>query len=144
MNITKEFLEKHNACSEGQDWVTENNLIGLEATELVKKLMEKEKYSWANWLIVRLLTKKQLVLYIVFAMKQWSRCFKEKYPFDKESQELIRLIRKLVENPTKKRYEALSEARASDLADLAYLADRADLIKLQIEVLNYGIKLFRK
>ena len=67
MKITKEFLKEKNACQEGVEFVEEHGLIGLEGVEFVRKLMEYEQYGYANWLIVRIMDRKQCVKYAQFA-----------------------------------------------------------------------------
>ena len=48
MKITKLFLEKHNACQSGMDYVTANDYIGLPAKDFILKLIKDEKYDWTN------------------------------------------------------------------------------------------------
>ena len=67
MKITKKWLEGKEACQEGMAFVEEKELIGLEGTEFVKKLMDYEQYGYANWLIVRIMDRKQCVKYAQFA-----------------------------------------------------------------------------
>ena len=67
MKITKEFLKEKGACQEGMAFVEEKELIGLEGTEFVKKLMDYEQYGYANWLIVRIMDREQCVKYAQFA-----------------------------------------------------------------------------
>ena len=47
MKLTLEFLNKHNACSESVDFLTRNNLLGLDV-DLEK--VEGDYKGWIGWL----------------------------------------------------------------------------------------------
>lgn len=79
MIITSEFLKKHNACTEGYKYVSENGFIGLEAIPFIEKLIEhqeqveeigEDSLAWANWLIVRVMSQCQCLDYAIFAAEQ--------------------------------------------------------------------------
>ena len=82
MKITKELLDSHNACEEGLEWVTEHKLIDLEHAEFIDYLIKREKLDWANWLIVRLLSKDNRVKYAIYAAELVLHIFEDKYPED--------------------------------------------------------------
>ena len=52
--ITLDWLHKQEACSGGIDWWSKNP--ETDGISLVKKLIVDDKLSWANWLIVRIMT----------------------------------------------------------------------------------------
>ena len=120
MKVTKEFLQKHDACQSGMDWVTKNNLIGLHGIDFVNKLMESDKYDWANWLIVRMMNKKQKVQYAIFAAEQVLYIFEKKYPSDLRPRKAIEAAKEYLKNPSKK-----TKAAATYAAAAAYAAHAA-------------------
>ena len=75
MQITKKWLKSRNDCQAGMKFVEEKKLIGLEGVEFIRKLMEYEKYEYANWLIVRIMDREQCVKYANFSAdlaKKWA------------------------------------------------------------------------
>ena len=67
MQITKLWLEERDACSSGMEFVEEKQLLGLEGIEFTKKLMEYERYDYANWLIARIMDYEQCIKYAKYA-----------------------------------------------------------------------------
>jgi hypothetical protein len=106
------------------EWVTENKLIGLPAKEFLQKLMDGDKFPWANWLIVRLMNKKQKVQYAIFAAEQVIDIFEKKYPNDDRPRKAIETAKTYLSNPGKKNKDAAAAAAAA-AADAAYAADAA-------------------
>ena len=125
MKITEEFLTSHNACKSAMKWVTENKLIGLHEIDFIKKLMESEKYSWANWLIVRLMNKTQKVQYAIFAAEQVIDIYEKKYPDDLRPRKAIEAAKSYLDNPCKKT-KAYAAAYVDDAAAAAAAAAAAD------------------
>ena len=121
MKITEEFLTSHNACKSAMKWVTENKLIGLHEIDFIKKLMESEKYSWANWLIVRLMNKTQKVQYAIFAAEQVIDIYEKKYPDDLRPRKAIEAAKSYLDNPCKKT-KAYAAAYVDDAAAAAAAA----------------------
>ena len=160
--ITKEFLEKHNACSSGMSWVTENKLIGLAPKEFIDTLMSNDKFGWANWLIVRLMNKKQKVQYAIFAAEQVLYIFEKKYPGDLRPRKAIEAAKEYLTHPfiktkraayaaaTAAAYAADAAYAAATAADAAYAAAYAATAaadaayarkQMQITIINYGLSL---
>lgn len=52
MRITKRWLEKQSACKDGIEWFCRQD--ETDGVKVVLKLMEDNRFNWANWLIVRL------------------------------------------------------------------------------------------
>ena len=77
--ITKTFLKKHNACESGVRVAEQEKMIGLSPDDFIKKLMKLDHFDWANWLIVRLMNKKQKVMYAIFAAELVLHIFEKKY-----------------------------------------------------------------
>ena len=118
--VTKEFLQKHDACNSGMEWVIENKLIGLTPKEFIDKLMTSGKFSWANWLIVRLMNKKQKVMYAIFAAEQVLHIFEERYKNDLRPRKAVEAAKAYLKNPSKKtKQDAYAAAHAATAARAA-------------------------
>ena len=127
MKLSKEWLKEKDACPEGIVWF--ENQEETDGIKVLEKLMfydEKEKYHWANWLIVRILTKKQRVQYAIYAAEKVLHIFEEKYPDDKRPRKAIEAARNYLKNPTeetkKAAYAANAAYAAADAANAAYAA----------------------
>jgi hypothetical protein len=123
-NVTEKFLTDRNACSEGMAWVRDHKLIGLESKQFLAGLIASEKLDWANWLIVRVMTKKQYVAYAIFAAEQVIEIYEKKYPDDKRPRLAIEAAKNYLNNPSAKNKKAVADAAAAAYAaaDAAYAA----------------------
>ena len=63
--ITIEWLKDHNACSSGVSWFKAQK--ERDTIKIIHKLVAKDKFDWANWIITRNLTQIQNVQYAVFS-----------------------------------------------------------------------------
>ena len=124
MIITIRKLKELNACKEGTDWFQALNETDHEA--VISKLMAEDNFSWANWLIVRLMTHKQKVQYAVFAAEQVIDIFEAKYPQDKRPRAAIEAAKAWIENPNEENRRASAAAyAAAAYATAAYAAAAA-------------------
>ena len=65
MKLSKQWLQKHNACQEGIDkFIAQKE---RDSILILNKLIKYNQLDWANWLIVRCMKYKQYVSYAVFA-----------------------------------------------------------------------------
>ena len=108
MNISKDWLLEHRACTKGINWFTAQTETDGLAT--VKKLMAEKKLEWANWLIVRLMAYKQYVSYGVYAAEQVVDIYEKKYPDDGAPRKAIETAKKCVENPSEENKIAANAA----------------------------------
>jgi hypothetical protein len=115
MEITKEFLRNIGACADGYKWFCECGETDHET--VINKLMEEDCFDWANWVIVRLMTKEQCVRYAIFAAEQVIGIFEAKYPEDKRPWAAIEAAKKYLEEP--------SESNRKAAANAAYAANAA-------------------
>ena len=111
MKVTREFLKEKRACSPDYEWWLKY-CEGLDNDAQIRKLAKKD-YSWANWLLVRIMTYKQYVSYAVFAAKQVIDIYEKKYPNDKRPRVAIKAAKKCIKNPTKKNKAAADAAAAA-------------------------------
>ena len=87
MKITKAWLNRRGACSAGVEWFEKSGLT--ESSEVMAGLLKENLLEWANWLIVRLLDRKDKIRYAVFAAEQVIEMFEKKYPADKRPRKAI-------------------------------------------------------
>ena len=153
MKITEEWLKEKNACQVGIDWFNSYHIS--DGKKLVKALMIEDKLSWANWLIVRIMSYKQYVSYAVFAAEQVIDIYEKKYPKDKRPRAAIEVAKKCIENPSVENklaavnaayaaYAAYAAADAADAADAANAVNAAAYAvnaAAKIKILNYGLSL---
>jgi len=136
MKITKEFLKEKNACMGACEYGLKNNLIGLEAIEILERLIEAEKLDWANWLITRCMTHEQQIRYAIFAAEQVIEIYEKKHPNDDRPRKAIKAAKEYLKNPNE---ETKSAAYAAAHAAAYAAADAGK--ELRIKILKYGIEL---
>jgi hypothetical protein len=160
MKITNDWLDEKDACSGGKEWF--KNQDESDGVKVVKKLMDEQKLDWANWLIVRIMERKQHLQYAVFAAEQVLEVFEKKYPDDKRPRLAIEAARKCLENDNaENRTASASSASASASASYAAAASSASASasayayaaaasayaaaakrdEMKIKILNYGLEL---
>ena len=118
MKITEEWLSKCAACSSGVLWFSgfgKSDSIGV-----MEGLLSESKLDWANWLIVRLLNRKDKIRYAIFAAEQVISIFEKKCPEDKRPRLAIEAAKAVIENDTKETRAAACAAYAA--ANTAALA----------------------
>ena len=142
MKITKEWLSEKSACEDGMDWF---DRFGKSDSVLVMEgLLSESKLDWANWLIVRLLNRKDKIRYAIFAAEQVISLFEKKCPKDKRPRNAIDAAKAVLKKDTKEtRAAAMAAALAAgDAAWAAAMAAAGDEMKEKI--VRYGLKLHKK
>ena len=108
MKITKSWLEKQKACIEGVEWFAEKKETDIKK---LLNLCEKENHlEWANWVITKLMKRKQRIRYAVYAAQQVLHIFEEKYPEDTRPRLAIEAAIKCIDKNTKKNRDAARAA----------------------------------
>jgi len=127
MIISKNWLSEKNACTDGENWFLSQK--ETDGKKVVEKLISENKLQWANWLIVRIMNRKQYLSYAIFAAEQVIDIFEKKYPNDKRPRMAIEAAKKVLENDTAENrvaaYAAADDAAAYADAAAAYAADAA-------------------
>ncbi|HEY0087823.1 MAG TPA: hypothetical protein VGB37_03210, partial [Candidatus Lokiarchaeia archaeon] len=125
MIINKGWLEKNNACQSGKEWFLNENI--LDPVEGLKNLIKKGKYEWADWLMVRVMTREQYLQYAVFAAEQVLDIFEKKYPSDNRPRLAISAAVKCINDDTSENRQAANAATnaASYAANAAYAVANA-------------------
>ena len=164
MKITEEWLSKCAACSSGVLWFSgfgKSDSIGV-----MEGLLSESKLDWANWLIVRLLNRKDKIRYAIFAAEQVISLFEKKCPKDKRPRNAIDAAKAVLKKDTK---ETRAAAMAAALAagDVAYAAAAAAMAaalaagdaagaaagaaawaaagdEMKEKIVRYGLKLHKK
>ena len=146
MKITKKWMKDHNACRDAvaawEERGSENDPI-----KIIGLAMDMNRFDWANWLIVRVITYKQYVSYAVFAAEQVIEIYEKKYPNDKRPRTAIEAAKKCIAAPTKKNKAAAytAAAAAADAAAAAAAAyDDAARRAMQMKIIKYGIAMLKK
>jgi hypothetical protein len=133
MKITDRWLEEKRACSEGRGWF--NAQKKTDSIEVLKSLISEKQLDWANWTIVRVMTRPQYLSYAIFSAEQVIDIYEKKYPGNDKPRKAIEAARAVLVNDTKETKDAAAYA--------AYAADAAAYArkKMKLKILNYGISL---
>ena len=160
--VSIKFLEDNRACYSAKEWFESLQKDRYSVRYLARVLFKKNRFDWINWGIVRMMNKKQKVMYAIFAAEQVIKIYEEKYPDDNRPRLAIEAAKKYLKNPSKKTKaadaayaDAAADAAAyaaayayagadADTAAYAAYAAAAAKIKLQKKIINYGLKLIKK
>ena len=164
--ITVKWLESINACGEAVEVFADQN--EKDALKVLGLMIKQKKLSWANWLIVRLMTYKKYVSYAVYAAEQVINIYEKRHPGDNRPREAIKAAKRCIKNPSRENkaaavayavadaddpaayaayaaaYATVAYAGADAAYAAAYAVGAADADKMKIKILRYGIKLLRK
>ena len=94
-------------CKEGYEYV-----LKLKTTDLRSIFNSLNIYNldWSNWLIARLLSRKDKIRYAIFAAEQVIETFEKIFPEDKRPREAINAALKVLKNNTAKNRSAAKSA----------------------------------
>ena len=133
MKITNEWLEEKRACSQGVEWFKAQKKT--DAFKVLNALIKEGKLDWANWTIVRVMTRPQYLAYAIYAAEQVIDIYEKKYPNNDKPRKAIEAAKAVLANDTKGTRDA---AAAADGAYAAYAAARNTM---KTKIFKYGIKL---
>ena len=120
--ISLEWLQSKGACKESLEAWHEETDHDTFAT--LNRLVVKNP-EWGNWLVCRLMTKKQAVKYAVFAAEQVIDIYEKAYPDDKRPRNAIEAAKAYLKNPSERTKAYADAADAAYAAYTAYTADAA-------------------
>src|SRR3990167_9910439 len=83
MKITRDWLDKNNACPDGVAWFSAQSKT--DSTEILHALLADENgdaLSWANWLIVRVMKQKDCIANAIFAARAVLDIYERNFPTD--------------------------------------------------------------
>ena len=118
----KKFKEM-SPCKEGYEFV-----LSLKTSDLktIFNALIDHKIDWANWLVARLLTRKDQLRYSLFAVESCRENFEKKYPESTVISDVITAVTAVIKNYTEKnRAAAESTARSAAAWSAAYAARSA-------------------
>ena len=139
--ITLRYLKSISACSEAVE-VFKNKYPKGASADAVFKALIPEKLDWANWLIARILDRKNRIRYAIYAAEQVLEIFEKKYPDDKRPRLAIEAARAVVKKDTMINCDAAyAAAYATNAA--AYATNAAAYAATKKKIIMHGIKLLR-
>jgi hypothetical protein len=119
MQITREWLEKHNACPDGKEWFLSQGIF--DPILGVKNLFAKGHFSWACWLLSKMFSRRQNVLFAIYCAEKVIDIFEKKYLQNKCPRKAIQAAKRWIKNPNKQTANAAYTA-ANAAANVAYAA----------------------
>jgi len=123
MRVTKNWLVKHDACSDGMSFVTEHKLIDTDECDFIRQLVKLDKHEWALWLLVRRLDRKDCIRFAVYCAKDVLPIYEVEHPNDDRPRKAIEAAETCMKSNTKKNRDAAWAA--ADAARAAAAAARA-------------------
>ena len=120
--VTKEFLLKWSACKDGyQYWINCNkpNLF-----EFIDQAQADDRWNWANWLIVRCMTRQQYLAYAIFSAEQVIEIYEKRSPGKDIPRRAIEAAKQVLrdDSPQNRKAAAAADAAAADADDDAAAA----------------------
>jgi len=115
-SISMKWVEDNHACQEAREWFKGelNGKRSMPVSKLFSRLVEIDRFNWANWLVVRLMTHDQQIMYAIYAAEQVVGLYEDKYPEDTRPRDAIQAAKTYLEDKT--------EANKDKAADAAYAA----------------------
>ena len=111
MQITKKWIDRWQPCQEGVDWFWQQK--ERDGIKIVEKLINEGKENWANWVIVRIMNRKQYIQYACFASRQILYIYEQEYPGDRRPRSAIEAAEKCISKDTKENRTAARAAWAA-------------------------------
>ena len=96
MKITLDWLKEKGACAEGVAWFKSQKKS--KAVDVLNALIKDDQLEWANWTIVRVMTRPQYLAYAIYAAEQVIHIWKEKYPDDDRPQKAIQAAKDVLKD----------------------------------------------
>ena len=126
MKITTEWLKEHGACEGGSQWFAAQS--ETDGVTLVRTLADDHWY-WANWLIVRMMTRPQYLAYAIYAAEQVIEIHERSNPGNAAPRRAIEAARVVLQTDNaetrKSAYAAAAAAATYSAAYAAYAASCA-------------------
>ncbi len=119
--ITKKWLRDNNVCESGYEWFC--NQKETNTRKVLLKLIGEDRSNDANWVIVRMMTRRQKVQYAFFAAEHVFDIYEKEYPDADRPRKAIEATKKYIKNPSDDNKKAA--AYAAEAAYSAYAAAEA-------------------
>jgi len=98
MIINRKWLERHDACSDGKKWFLAQGITN--PVDGLINLIQNDKIGWANWLIVRVMTRRQCLSYAIFSAEQVLPIYEAKHPKELEPRKALEAAKAVLVNDT--------------------------------------------
>jgi hypothetical protein len=152
-SISLKWAEDNHACQEAREWFKGglNGKRSMSVSKLFSLLKQIDRIDWANWLVVRLMTHDQQIMYAIYAAEQVIGLYEDRYSEDTRPRDAIQAAKTYLEDKTEANKNKVADAAADAAyaaahaadaaADAAYAAYAAASSKMRIQILNYGLRL---
>ena len=107
MKLTEKKLRSLDPCT-GLDWYMAQKETDLKV--ICTTLFKENLTMWANWLLSRLMTKRQRVGFVFYAAEQVVRIFEAEYPKDTRPRDAIKAAKRYLKKPTDENKKAAAVA----------------------------------
>jgi hypothetical protein len=103
-NITIKWLQKRGACKDGIVWFV--NQTERDVFRVLNVLLKDHKINYANWVVSRLMTRKQRIKYAIFAAAPVLEIYEKEYPNNEGPRAAIEAAQKVLEKDSKTNRDA--------------------------------------
>ena len=124
--ITSKYLRTINACQDARTAFAEKYPKGAPVRTVFAVLLKEKKLDWANWLVARLLNRKDRIRYAIYAAEQVIEIFEKKYPDDNRPRKAIEAAKAVLKKNNKANRDAADAAEMTANAAV-YAADAAEM-----------------
>jgi hypothetical protein len=142
MTITRDWLEKNGACSEGVQWFT--NQTETDSEKLVMALLAEEKFPWANWLLIQLMPRAGQIAYAIRAAELVLPAYEKQFPGDDRPRRSIEVAKSPAADASYaayiSAYAAAAAAHAAYVANVANINAEAADVRSVVDATSAGIK----
>jgi hypothetical protein len=116
MKITEQWLTERNACEPGIDWFTSQS--ANDPGMILNKLTSEERYDWAIWLVIELMTNEQRIQFAIYCAREVLPIYEEYCSGGNAPRLAIESAEAYLRNPCEKTADAAADAaaRAADAA----------------------------
>src|SRR3990167_3812631 len=111
MQITKEWLKEKSACKDGYEWsVKVLNDKPMDVFKFLDLLVKDDRWLWANWVIVRVMTRPQYLRYAIFSAECVIDIYEKKYPKIDAPRKAIKAAKAVLKDDTEENRTAAKTA----------------------------------
>jgi hypothetical protein len=114
MTLKKEHLKNLKPCAEGMAWFLSQKRKKISS--ICRALQKENHFDWANWLLTKLMTHPQQVLYAVFCAEQVLGVFEKAVPGDDRPRKAIQVAKDFLAGKIGDASAAVDAARAARAA----------------------------
>ena len=129
-SISMKWAEDNHACKEAREWFKGelNGKRSMSVSKLFSLLKQIDRIDWANWLVVRLMTHDQQIMYAIYAAEQVIEIYEARYPNDTRPRNAIQAAKTYLEDKTEANKDKVADATyaVADAAHAVYAVYAAD------------------